>query len=279
MAGSQAAVAAQLNTLSNKGGALNTDAAHCTNTMYASDIARRRFRKKIVKKYLALSSPHVGRLAIVTAGPPGSGKTTLLHTQVSTLMHYRILDADVVKDDLIDQAMRDHIYDHLLSQKLADGHCISPRELAPLVHRESVALIEQIRLICVGKGENVVIEGTLTWAGQGPQIFNELAKSKYTSIEVFGVETGRAAAHAQALSRWWGGRQLWISGTDRLGGRFMPPGYINMCYSGMTHSVCSANALDMIMLAQSGLIPNLRVRIFGRNTSGATTQLSSTTYP
>ncbi len=277
--GPRDAVAAQLSALSSKGGELNTDAAHGTNTMYASDIGRRRFRKKIVKKYLALNSPQVGRLAIVTAGPPGSGKTTLLHSQVSTLMHYRILDADVIKDDLIEQALLDHIYDHLLGRKLADGYCISPRELAPLVHRESVALVEQIRQICVGKGENVVIEGTLTWAGQGPQIYDELAKSAYTSIEVFGVEIGKAAAHAQALSRWWGGRQLWISGTDRLGGRFMPPGFINMCYSGTTHSVCSANALEMITLAQSGLIPNLRVRIFGRDMSGATTQLSDATYP
>jgi hypothetical protein len=147
------------------------------------------------------------------------------------------------------------------------------------VHQESVRLIEQIRQICVGKGENVVIEGTLTWSGQGEIIFDQLATSKYTSVEVFGVEIGQASAHAQALSRWWGGRQLWISGADKLGGRFMPPGFINKCYSGTTHSVCSANALGMIKLAQSGLIPSLRVRIFGRDASGATTELSSATYP
>jgi hypothetical protein len=248
MAGSPAAVAAELNALSAKGGALHTDANHCANTMYASDIGRRHFRKSVVKKYLGLRSPQVGRLAIVTAGPPGSGKTTLLHAQVPTLTNYRILDADIVKDYLIDQALSDGIYNHLLSRRLADGHCISPRELAPLVHRESTALIDQMRQICVGRGENVVIEGTLTWSGQGPQIFGELAASRYTSVEVFGVETDRATAHAQALSRWWGGRQLWINGTDPLGGRFMPPGFIDMCYSATARSVCSANALNMINL-------------------------------
>ena len=169
MAGSPAAVAAELNALSAKGGALHTEANHCTNTRYASDVGRRHFRKSVVKKYLGLNTPQVGRLAIVTAGPPGSGKTTLLHAQVPTLTNYRILDADIVKDYLIDRAISDGIYNHLLSQRLADGHCISPRELAPLVHRESTALIDQMRQICVGRGENVVIEGTLTWSGQGPK--------------------------------------------------------------------------------------------------------------
>ena len=277
--GSQAAVAAELNALSAQGGELDTNAAHCTDAMYASDRNRRKFRKKVVKDYLARHSPRVGRLAIVTAGPPGSGKTTLLSSQVPTLMHYRILDADVIKDDLIEQALSDHIYDHLLRRKLADGYCISPRELAPLVHKESVRIIEQIRQSCVADGENVVIEGTLTWPDQAKKIYKQLARWKYTSVEVFGVEIAQATAHAQALSRWWGGRQLWISGTDRLGGRFMPPGYINMCYSGTAHSVCSANALDMIKHARSGRIPSLRVSIFGRDANGATIQLSSAAYP
>ncbi len=279
MAGSQADVAAQLNALSDKGGELNTDAAHCTDTMYATDSRRRRYRKTIIKKYLALRSPQLGRLAIVTAGPPGSGKTTLLGKQVPTLMHYRILDADVIKDDLIEDALSSGIYNHLLGQKLADGYGISPRELAPLVHKESVRVIEQIRQICVAKGENVVVEGTLTYVRQGEIIYKQLAKWKYSSVEVFGVEIGQAAAHAQALSRWWDGRQRWISKRDRLGGRFMPPGYIDRCYSGTTHSVCSANALGMITHARTGRIPSVCVTIFGRDASGATTQLRSATYP
>jgi hypothetical protein len=279
MAGSRADVAAELNALSDKGQALNTYANHCTYTLYASDSGRRHFRKSVVKKYLGISSPQMGRFVIVTAGPPGSGKTTLLHAQVSKLTDYRILDADIVKDYLIEQALSDGIYDHLLLQQLTDGHCIAPRELAPLVHRESTALIDQMRQICVGRGENVVIEGTLTWSGQGPQIFGELAASKYTSVEVFGVEIDKATAHEQALSRWWGGRQRWASKKDRLGGRFMPPGFIELCYSGTAQSVCSANALNMINLAQSGAIPSLRVMIFNRDPSGAMKQLSSTTYP
>src|ERR1700753_2430262 len=41
--------------------------------------------------------------------------------------------------------------------------------------RESTALIDQIRQICVARRENIVVEGTLTWTGQGPQVFGELA--------------------------------------------------------------------------------------------------------
>ncbi|WP_081283192.1 zeta toxin family protein [Mycobacterium asiaticum] len=277
MAGSRAAVAAELNALSGPGQPLNTDADHCTNTRYVSDIGRRHFRKNVVNSYLARNTPKVARLAIVTAGPPGAGKTTLLHAQVSNLADYRILDADIVKDYLLKQAITDGIYDHLLTRKLADGHGIAPRELAPLVHRESVALIDQMRKICVARGENVVIEGTLTWQGQGPQIFDELATSRYTAVEVFGVEIDRATAHEQALSRWWDGRQRWVNGTEPLGGRFMPPGFIDLCYAGTAQPVCSTNALNMIDLAQSGAIPHVRVRIFKRDPSGTTTQLSSTT--
>ncbi|BBX39599.1 zeta toxin family protein [Mycobacterium simiae] len=280
MTGSRADVAAELNFLSGRGHALNTDADHCTNKMYASDIGRRRFRKSIIQKYLDSGPrPQVSRLAIVTAGPPGAGKTTLLRAQVPRLTNYRILDADIVKDYLIAQALSDGIYDDLVHRRLADGHCIAPRELAPLVHRESTALIDQMRQICVSRGENVVIEGTLTWSGQGPQLFRELAAARYTSIQVFDVEIGRATAHEQALSRWWDGRQRWANSMEPLGGRFMPPGFIDLCYSGTAKSVCCTNALGMINLAQSGAIPSLRVMVFSRDPSGSVKQLSSTTYP
>lgn len=215
----------------------------------------------------------------MTAGPPGAGKTTLVKAHVSNPTDFRILDADVVKDYLIEEALNDNIYSGLLKRTLADGHQISPRELAPLVHRESTALIDQIRRVCIGQKENVVIEGTLTWPGQGPLVFGELAVAKYTSVEVFGVETDQATARKQALSRWWDGRQRWISGTDPLGGRFLPPDFIDICYLPAGKSLCSANALKIIDVAQSGAIPNVQVRIFSRQPNGKFKQLTSTAYP
>ncbi len=113
---------------------------------------------------------------------------------------------------------------------------------------------------------------------KGHKYFGELAAWGYTSVEVFGVETDRATAHEQALSRWWEGRRRWAGGKDPLGGRFMPPAFIDMCYSGTAQSLCSANALKMIDIAQSGEIPNLHVRIFGRQPNGTFKQLSDTAY-
>ncbi len=55
-----------------------------------------------------------GRSAIVTAGPPAAGKSTALHAEIVGLDTYRILDADIVKEYLIEQALDDGIYDDLL---------------------------------------------------------------------------------------------------------------------------------------------------------------------
>jgi hypothetical protein len=40
--------------------------------------------------------------------------------------------------------------------------------------------------------------------------------SAYTDIEVYGLDIGLAAAHEQALARWWQGRLDWINGADQL---------------------------------------------------------------
>ncbi len=194
----------------------------------------------------------------------------MLRALVPDLDDYRIIDADSVKDDLIEQALDDGIYDHLLAEVLADGYALAPRELASLVHLESVKLADQIRRICVIRKENVVIEGTLTWAGQGPKIYRELAdSSEYTDIEVYGVEIGAAAAREQAVIRWWKGRLDWVNGADRLGGRFTPADAIDVCYPKPGDSVCTTHALQFIDTAQSGEIPYVHVTILRRQTTGA----------
>jgi hypothetical protein len=66
-----------------------------------------------------------------------------------------------------------------------------------------VKLADQIRRICVERKENIVIEGTLTWAGQGPRIFRELADSEYVDVQVYGVDVDAATAHRQAVDHWW----------------------------------------------------------------------------
>lgn len=193
----------------------------------------------------------------------------MLHAWIADLDAYRLIDADIIKDYLIEQALDDGIYDHLLGEILADGHTLAPRELATLVHLESVKLADQIRRICINRKENVAIEGTLTWDDQGPRIFRELADSSYTDIEVYGLDIGPAAAHEQALIRWWHGRRDWVNGADHLGGRFIPADAIDICYPKAGQSVCTSHALQFIDTAQSGEIPHVHVAILHRQATGA----------
>ncbi|WP_018604279.1 zeta toxin family protein [Mycobacterium sp. 155] len=266
----RAEVAEQLTIRSVAGGPLHREAAECTEYRYATDVGRARLHKHIIDRYLARENPRRdGRSAIVTAGAPGSGKSSMLRALVADLGDYRVVDADIVKDHLIEQALHDGIYDHLLVEILADGHALAPRELAGLVHLESVKLADQIRRLCIIRKENIVVEGTLTWDGQGPRIFRELADAEYTDIEVYGVDVGRAVAHQQALTRWWQGRQLWVNGADQLGGRFIPAEAIDVCYTQAASSVCTSHALQFIDTAQSGEVPHVHVTILHGSPLGA----------
>lgn len=268
----RADVAHQLTTMSAPGAVLHRDSDEATHHRYPiTDIARARFHNRTIDWYLGLQDPpREGRSAIVSAGPPGAGKTTMLKKHIAGLGDYRFIDADVIKDHLIEQALTDGIYDHLLTgAPLADGHGIAPRELSALVHAESVSLADRIRRQCVSRKENVVIEGTLTWDGQGPTIFRELADNDYIDIDVYGVDIDRDAAHEQALDRWWVGRNTWTNGTDQLGGRFTPSDAIDICYPSAGESICITHAKQFINTAiNTAEIPTVRVTIVHRTIGG-----------
>lgn len=194
-----------------------------------------------------------------------------MRARIADLDEYRIIDADIIKDHIIRQAMADGIYDHLLTMApLTDGRGLAPRELSALVHVESVRLAEAIREMCTSLKENVVIEGTLTWHLQGPRIFRELADNDYFDVEVYGVDVEQEEAHESALDRWWKLRVEWAKGQDRLGGRFTPADAIDVCYPAPgVESVCTTNAKSFIDTAiQTGEIPRVHVTILRRTTTG-----------
>lgn len=260
--------AAQLIAMSAPGGRLHTDASDNSSALYAGKIERFAFRKRVIADYLDRQSPpREGHSAVVTAGAPGAGKTTALrHVRGYDPAEFRVLDPDIVKDRLIEQALRDGIYDDVLATTLADGHALAPRELAALVHRESTQLTDRIRSICTSRRENIVIEGTLSWKGFPAELGTELAHADYRSIEVIAIDADQRTCHEQALSRWWFGRRQWVEGTDTLGGRFTPPAAIDICYRG-AESLCIAHAIELEERA-AATFDNSRLVVLRRRAGG-----------
>lgn len=262
-------VAAQLTDMARPGQPLHANSDRRTNVLYAGDRARASLHRHIVTDYLSRASPlQDGRSAIITAGPPGVGKSTAMRAQIDDLDTYRILDADIVKEYLVQRAVADGIYDDLLGHRLADGHAVAPAELAALVHDESVQLIERIREICVLQRENIVVEATLQWDGQGPAIFTELAVADYSYVRILGVEADRNLARTQALDRWWTRRTEWAAGTHPLGGRFVPPAVIDKCYPPTGRSHCARHAIDLINRARAGEIETVHLTLYQHTGSG-----------
>lgn len=123
---------------------------------------------------------------------------------------------------------------------LPDGGTVMPRELATLVHTESTAIVDAIQAVCMGRGENLVIEGTFSWAGLGERLLRQLGAAGYDRFTLMDVEVPCERAQAQALQRWWDGRQY---SDDGLGGRFTPASVIAALYpDARSETVCAVNA-------------------------------------
>lgn len=205
---------------------------------------RRELWRDLRGHYLARqpSVTREGRAALLTAGVPGAGKSHAVAQLGVVDDGWRRLDADVVKNYLIEDLVGGGRYDDLLSQILTDGHPIMPAELATLVHEESLAFLNQLRGYCLARGENVVIEGTLSWPPFGERILGELVRRDYREVTIVDVEVPRTTAHKQALERWWRGRRDRIAGHG-MGGRFVPAHAIDRVTNPTDRqSVCAANA-------------------------------------
>lgn len=165
-------------------------------------------------------------LAIVTAGVPGAGKSTAIRHQQQVNRRYRPIDADSIKDLLLDEAHRFGLLARWESMRLADGGPVRRRELAPLVHPESTAIADLIRSRCLTLGENFIQEGTLNWPKLPDRYATELIAADYKHVDIVTVEVGQENALRQAYTRWQDGRHS----NDPRGGRFIPPAAITDMY-------------------------------------------------
>jgi hypothetical protein len=242
-------VAAELVTLTARGAVAGMGSARSTHRLYAADPRRAAVQHNIIDGYLDdTGEPDCeGQSIVVTAGVPGAGKSTTLASQVPDFDSHRQLDADLVKDYLLKQALDDGIFDDLLERKLPDRRPIQPRELAALVHRESTLIVDLLRQDCISRNENLIVHGTLTWPGAGADILADLEHGDYRRFHILDVEVPENQAQIQALKRWWDVRD---TGHDPLGGRFTHPATISAAY-GSSESLCAANARSLFASAQA----------------------------
>lgn len=152
-------------------------------------------------------------------------------------------------------------FDGQLSIALPDRYPVTPRELAGLVHRDSVIVADLVRRRCAAEGENIVIEGPLGWAPHGSQLLRELLAASYLRVDIVDADVAQSVALERAASRWWSGRQAAIAGTDRLGGRFTPPAAIHDKYDPAGENLCLANARAAFEELTADLFDEIRLTV------------------
>ncbi|WP_179273302.1 MULTISPECIES: zeta toxin family protein [unclassified Rhodococcus (in: high G+C Gram-positive bacteria)] len=258
------AAAAELESWCRPGGILDKNGPRAS--LHSFDpVSRRRTRDGVVEAFLAEHTDvAVGRqfLALATAGPPGVGKSSSIDRRRLAGQGWRVLDADVIKDYLLRDAVAYGVYDDLLDRTLSDGHPVMPRELATLVHSESTMLLDAITEICTARGENIVLEGTFSWPGLGPRLLADLAYADYEKFTILDVEAPAEITRARALTRWWRGRLDAISGGDPFGGRFTPGFVIDALYTDDTQvTICARNARAAFDHALAAEIPTVELLV------------------
>lgn len=237
--------------------------------------ARERLWSGMAERYLARQSAVIreGRAALLTAGVPGAGKSSVVSQLGLVDEGWRRLDADVVKDYLLEDLVVTGRVEDLLVRELADAHPVMPAELASLVHLESVAFIDELRTDCLARGENVVIEGTLSWPPAAQHLLDELVQREYREVRIVDVEVPRVVAHEQALARWWAGRQDGIAGRGG-GGRFVPAGAIDHAFTdpGNRRSVCATNVRAAFDSPPARALPVLTLTVYDSTGAAAITE-------
>jgi hypothetical protein len=158
---------------------------------------------------------------------------------------WRLIDADAIKQKLLEAAVHDGVFASVSTRTLAAGYPVMLNEISSLVHNESVFLTNALIERCLEARENVVIKGTLSWVGLPQRYLRLLEQNSYLTVSVLDVDVDQATALENAFEEWAAGRAAAIQGENNCGGRFTPRGAITSNYdpSGR-YSICNQNAVD-----------------------------------
>jgi Zeta toxin len=226
---------------------------------------------KIAKAYLRRQSDVTmrGKAVVVTAGPPGAGKSEALREQ--GYQGYRLIDPDIVKDLLLDDANRHGFLDYRHGLTLPDGGDVAPRELATHVHHASTRIADLVRDTALKLGENVIIDGSLSWEKLPGQYIEEFSRAGYEGLSVVSVEAPLDLATERARGRWWSGRK-----EGGLGGRFVPDAVVAVSFDEDGSSRCARNARELAERGQEELGDSKLIRYYIDPQTGGLNSVSGT---
>lgn len=195
-------------------------------------------------------APAHGRAAIITAGVPGAGKSFAIDMLATD---HRRIDPDGIKDLILMRLDRAGLLDIRHNHVLADGKPVHPRELALWVHDASTEAANRVRAVSLRRGENFIMEGTLSWTPLINSYVTDLASDDYERLTIVDVEVPFTLAVEQSKHRWWTDREAGRTLDDvELGGRFIAEASLEAFTLG---SAASPSVLPMP--ASSGATPTM----------------------
>lgn len=184
--------------------------------------------------------------AVLMSGPPGAGKSSALaavRQMLGDTTSFRVIDPDAFKDSLLYSSLRDGShYGWLMPDDVwklhQSGERFHPRELATLVHVESGRIADYGLVRAISAKADFLLDGTLSNETAARSLVAKLNKAGYETT-IVNVECTKDQSLQRCHDRWLAGRHAAVRAEaderlgwdDRLGGRFVPPQFIDTVFT------------------------------------------------